>query len=70
MPKRVIPIHHSGNWAVRDSGGRQLPIVPRFERGWELTALGGGYPLGLFGEWDSGYLLPLSVWASREFVVL
>ena len=68
--RAVIPIHHSGNWAVRDSAGSQLPIVPRFERGWQLCALSGGHPLGLFSEWDGDYLLPLSVWASGQFFAL
>lgn len=66
----VIPIHHNGLWFVRDLAGHQLPLIPRFERGWQLLALSGGHPLSLFGEWNGEYLLPLSVGVSSQFVVL
>lgn len=66
----VIPVHHNRSWFVRDSAGHQLPLMPRWERGWQLNALSGGHPLGLFGEWDGDHLLPLSVWSSGQFFVL
>jgi hypothetical protein len=64
----VIPIHHNGSWFVRDSDGHQLPLMPRFYRAWQLLALSGGHPLGLFGEWDGEYLLPLSACSNGTFV--
>lgn len=66
----VIPIHQNGTWAVRDSAGHLLPLMPSWERGWQMLAQSGGHPLGLFGEWNGDYLLPLSVWSSSQFVVL
>ena len=66
----VIPIHQNGSWFVRDSVGHLLPVMPRFKSGWQLLALSGGHPVGLFGEWDGDYLLPLSVWSSGEFIGL
>lgn len=65
----VIPIHHNGLWFVRDLAGHHLPLIPRFERGWQLLALSGGHPLSLFGEWNGDYLLPLSVEVSGQFIV-
>jgi hypothetical protein len=48
-------------WRVRDWGGRELPLPPKFAHGWRLLALSGGRPLSLFGEWDGAQFTPLSV---------
>jgi hypothetical protein len=71
MPlQSVIPTRNGEGWSLRDSEGRTLPIVPRFERGWNLLALSGGHPLDVFGEWDGDDLLPLSVMVEGRFIVL
>jgi SWIM zinc finger len=66
----VLPAGPEGGWVVRDDAGARLPLSPRFERGWQLLALSGGHPLGLFGEWDGDYLLPLGAWADGRFHAL
>ena len=53
--------------AVRDREGRSLPLSPRFGQGWLLSALTGGYPFALFGEWNGESLQPLSLWAEGCF---
>jgi hypothetical protein len=65
-----VPVLRAGGWVLHDSAGNVLPLVPRFEAGWELLALSGGTPLALFGEWDGEALLPLSVWAEKRFWVV
>jgi hypothetical protein len=66
----VTPELAGEHWRVRDQAGHMLPLVPRFERGWQLLALSGGRPLALFGEWDGMALLPLSALAEGEFWML
>ncbi len=61
----VVPIYCDGAWAIRDEAGHILPILSRFERGWQLMALSGGHPVVLSGEWDGQYLMPLSVYTER-----
>jgi hypothetical protein len=71
MPlQAVIPIRLGERWAIRDQGGRTLPLAPGFANGWRLLALSGGHPLWLFGEWNGTTLLPLSAGAGEEFRVL
>jgi hypothetical protein len=71
MPlQAVIPIRLGERWAIRDQGGRMLPLAPGFANGWRLLALSGGHPLWLFGEWNGTTLLPLSAGAGEEFRVL
>jgi hypothetical protein len=48
------------DWCVYDSNKHQLILKPNFQKGWQLLALSGGYPLKIFGEWDGEYFLPLS----------
>jgi len=64
----VIPIQHGDRWLIRDTQECVLPITPRFQRCWQLLAISGGHPVGLFGEWDGDYLLPLSVWTEGRWV--
>ncbi|MBW4509873.1 MAG: hypothetical protein KME64_25665 [Scytonematopsis contorta HA4267-MV1] len=47
-------------WCVSDSKEHQLSLKPNFQKGWQLLAFSGGYPLKIFGEWDGEYFLPLS----------
>ncbi len=61
----AVPVRRGEQWWLRDAEGRRLPITPHFERGWELLALSGGNPLGVFGEWNGESLRPLSMWAGR-----
>jgi hypothetical protein len=65
---RVTPVHDGGRWAVVDDAGDELPVHPRFPRGWELLAVSGGRPVGLFGEWDGETLWPMSASADGEMV--
>jgi hypothetical protein len=64
----VAPVHERGQWSVVDGGGYELPIHPRFARSWELLAVSGGRPVGLFGEWDGEALWPMSATVDGEFV--
>ncbi len=56
------------SWRLRDCEDRTLPISPRFTQGWQLLALSGGYPVGVFGEWDGRHLLPLAAWTPTHYV--
>ena len=64
----VTPIHDAGRWSVVDAAGDLLPIHPRFPRGWELLAVSGGQPVGVFGEWDGEALWPMSVATDGEMI--
>jgi hypothetical protein len=66
----VVPVRRGEGWAVADGEGRVLPLRPTFTLGWELRALSGGAPLGVFGEWDGESLLPLSAFAGGRLVAL
>lgn len=55
------------NWHLRDYEDRALPLSPRFNQGWQLLALSGGEPLGVFGEWDGRHLLPLAAWTQHHY---
>ncbi|MEM9156471.1 MAG: SWIM zinc finger family protein, partial [Cyanobacteria bacterium P01_F01_bin.33] len=63
----VTPVRQEGEWWVRDADGFVLSISPRCTKQWQLLALSGGMPLGLFGEWDGERLLPLGAWANEQF---
>lgn len=65
----MIPQKSNDDWAMRDLEGHLLPIAPRFEGGWQLLALSGGYPINVFGEWNGKDFLPLSALAGDKFVV-
>jgi hypothetical protein len=65
--RAVVPVREGESWLLRDAAGRGLPLARRFERGWDLMALSGGHPLGLFGEWDGDALLPLAATAGGRF---
>jgi hypothetical protein len=63
----VIAFPTDAGWLLRDCSGYVLPLAPRFEGAWHLLALGGGHPIGVFGEWNGEYLHPLAVWAEGRF---
>ncbi|HKE99378.1 MAG TPA: SWIM zinc finger family protein [Actinomycetes bacterium] len=64
----VTPCRRGGAWLVRDAGGALLPL--RDAAGWRLAALSGGWPIGVFGEWEDGRLRPLSAFADDRLVPL
>jgi hypothetical protein len=66
----VVPVQRAEAWAVADREGRLLPLRNAFAGGWELRALSGGGPVGVFGEWDGESLLPLSALAGGRLIVL
>jgi hypothetical protein len=66
----VVPMRRGDAWAVADGEGRLLPLRRNFGLAWELLALSGGSPIGLFGEWDGESQLPLSAFAAGRLVAL
>jgi hypothetical protein len=64
----IIPQKYKNGWALRDSINNILPITPKFDQGWQLLAISGGYPINVFGEWNCDCFLPLSVWAENCFI--
>ncbi|MFG6099542.1 SWIM zinc finger family protein [Leptothoe sp. ISB3NOV94-8A] len=64
---QVWPLPREDSWWLRDAARKVLPIAPGFQRGWELLALSGGYPLTVFGEWNGSTFLPLSLWSGQQF---
>jgi hypothetical protein len=58
------------SWCVYDSNEHQLPLKANFQKGWQLLALSGGYPVKIFGEWDGEYFLPISAVDSSNLVLL
>ncbi|HZQ35800.1 MAG TPA: SWIM zinc finger family protein, partial [Dehalococcoidia bacterium] len=63
----VVPSRRSDGWFVDDGEGRALPLAPGFTAGWRLLALSGGRPIGVFGEWDGRWLLPLGAATGEEY---
>jgi hypothetical protein len=63
---KVTPHRRKDGWCLRDPRGDALRVAGGFERIWELAALAGGRPAGVFGEWDGEQLWPLSAWAGGE----
>lgn len=55
---------------VRDSTGATLDLDLDDREWWTLSAVSGGRPVGLMGEWQEGRLVPLAVWADRRLVPL
>jgi len=68
---RVYPVRAGEEeWQIRDESGLCLPLDPGFTRGWQLLALSGGHPVGLFGLWDGHYFDPHGAWAENRFIDL
>ncbi len=68
--RSVVPVRRDAGWEIRDEAGDQLALACSNERGWGLVALGGGRPIGLFGEWNGDVLTPLGAWAEGRFLPL
>ena len=64
----VIPLRRDGRWVLRDAAGSLAPVANRFKKAWELSAVSGGHPLSVFGEWDGERLLPLAALAEGRWV--
>ena len=64
----VVPVKDREGFSVRDTEGASLLIASRFQKKWELLALSGGAPIGLFAEWNGLDLLPMSVVAEGRFI--
>ena len=62
---RVVPLARKDGWWLRDARGDAVRLSARFERVWEIAALAGGAPVGVFGEWDGETLWPLTVFAEE-----
>ncbi|NET33214.1 MAG: SWIM zinc finger family protein [Cyanothece sp. SIO1E1] len=68
--RQVLLRYHDDTWWLQDEMGQVLRLSPHFSYGWEFMAMGGGYPLTIFGEWDGTVLLPLSLWIKTQFMTL
>lgn len=62
-----VRIVRKGGMLLVDQENRTLPLAPRTGRGWQMLALSGGQPVGIFGEWDGHRLVPLSLWSEGRF---
>jgi hypothetical protein len=60
----VVPVRDADGdgWLLRDEAGHALPVSPRFAFGWAYSAISGGRPIPVFGEWDGHTLMPLDIW--------
>ncbi len=63
----VIPGRRGEDWLLCCTDGSAIPVAGRFKGGWELLAMSGGRPLGIFGEWDGHELHPLGAWTRDGF---
>jgi hypothetical protein len=66
----VVPLRRSERWFARDADSRLLSLRCDATTGWTLTALSGGYPMTIFGEWNGRSLLPIIAWADERRVEL
>ena len=66
--RQVVPTKRGDGFAVADAESRLLPVARGYTKAWELLALGGGRPIGLFAEWDGDSLVPLSAWAEGRLI--
>lgn len=66
----ATPHTHGGRFFVGDKNEKSLPLNVTENDGWRLLALSGGYPIGIFGEWDGAVFKPLSVVAEGRFVAI
>lgn len=66
----VTPMPRAQGWIVRDDAGQCLPLDISESKAWTLSALSGGRPVGLAGEWNREALRPISVWAEGRFLRL
>ena len=64
----VVPAIENGKFFLVDKNEKILPLDVREAVAWQLVALSGGAPIGVFGEWIRGALKPLSVVVEERFV--
>lgn len=64
----VVPMRRGDRWFVRDSENRLIPMNSQQQEGWQLTALSGGHPILVTGEWNGRSLLPLGAWSDGRYV--
>jgi len=62
MALSAVRVLRKTGMLVVDTAGTSLPLAPRAGRGWQMLAISGGHPVGLFGEWDGQRLTPMSLW--------
>jgi SWIM zinc finger len=59
----VVPLMRDNRWLARDAENREVPLRVANDDAWELTALSGGRPLTMFGEWNGEQWRPLTAWS-------
>lgn len=64
----VTPQVQGGSFFIVDRSNKMLRLDVPENAGWRLVALGGGAPIGLFGEWNGAVFRPLGVVAEGRFV--
>lgn len=67
---KVQPVQDGERWLIQDASGKVLPIMPNFDKNWQLMALSSNPSLTVFGQWDGNYFLPLSALSAKRFVNL
>jgi hypothetical protein len=65
--QNVVVVWQEEQWHLRDEAGRGMALAQGFAQGWELLAISGGRPAGIFGEFDGRAFMPLSVWCEGVF---
>jgi len=63
-----VHLEKNDRFFVTDISGKILPLSTSEKTGWSLIALGGGYPIHLFGEWNGRQLRPVSAVAGGRHV--
>jgi hypothetical protein len=67
MALRDVTVVHDDTTFLRDVDGRYVPVAGGVDS-WRLLALTGGHPGELFGEWEDGRFVPLSVVVDGKLV--
>ena len=65
--ENVTPRRTETRWTLRDAEGVECPWRQPDLEAWEISALSGGGPLTVFGEWQYGVLHVLSCWKDGAF---
>lgn len=60
-------INKNGRWIITDSDGCIMPVSRQCRSTWQILSISGGHKIGMMGEWDGEFLLPLAVWTSGRF---
>jgi hypothetical protein len=66
----VVPARRDGEWLAAEPDGEALALACDELTGWRLTALSGGRPLAIFGEWERDRVRPVSAIVDGRFVLL